>query len=52
MINTIIDHVILPFDNVSDDDFYSINADIINNEPHCDVIETVVGTFRSGLALI
>ena len=37
--HTIIDHVELPFDNISDDDFYSINADVKNNESHREVIE-------------
>ena len=38
------DHI-LPFDNISDDDLYSINADVINNESFRDVTETVLGTF-------
>ena len=28
--HTIIDHVVILFDNISDDDFYSINANVIN----------------------
>ena len=34
------------FENSSDDDFYSINTDVINNESHRGVIETVFDTFR------
>ena len=37
--HTIIGHVVLPFGNISDDDFYSINID------KRDAIETVFGTF-------
>ena len=44
--NTTIDHVVLPFDNISDDEFYGINTDVINNESHCDIMETGFGTFR------
>ena len=39
--HTIIDHIVLLFDNISDDDFNSINANVINNESHRDAIETV-----------
>jgi len=36
----------LPLDNISDDDFYSINANVINNDSHHDATEAVYGSFR------
>ena len=43
-INT--DPVLLPFANVSDDEFHIANADLINNESSCDAIVSIFETFE------
>ena len=40
------DYVSLPFVNLSDDEFYSSNADVTDKESNCDVMENIFETFK------